>query len=159
VGAKSDRICGRNFNFLATWPAVFQRRRSYFIVLNDANAIALEATEGTSFSAPSVLRLGAGLRAHFGDMLSILAIRALLIHTAEECDYTCEEVGRGRVARSVQDIVLCDDDTVRVVYQGTIAPTRCKPHVSGRTPNRAFLPGFPATKFGVLVSAGVRAFE
>jgi len=95
-----------------------------FIVLNEGAAMGLEATEGTSFSAPSVLRLGAGLRAHFGQNLSILAIRALLIHTTEACDYACEEVGRGRVARSVQDIVLCDDDTVRVVYQGNIAPTR-----------------------------------
>jgi hypothetical protein len=95
-----------------------------FIVLNEGTATGLEATEGTSFSAPSVLRLGAGLRAHFGNNLSILAIRALLIHTTEACDYACEEVGRGRVARSVQDIVFCDDDTVRVVYQGSISPTR-----------------------------------
>lgn len=95
-----------------------------FIVLHEGKTFALEATEGTSFSAPSVLRLGAGLRAHFGESLSILAIRALLIHSTEPCDHPCEEVGRGRVARSVEDIVLCDDDTVRVVYQGTIAPTR-----------------------------------
>jgi hypothetical protein len=95
-----------------------------FIVLNEGIAAGLEATEGTSFSAPSVLLLGAGLRAHFGNNLSILAIRALLIHTTEPCDYACEEVGRGRVARSVQDIVFCDDDTVRVVYQGSIVPTR-----------------------------------
>jgi hypothetical protein len=95
-----------------------------FIVVSESNVSALEATEGTSFSAPSVLRLGAGLRAHFGNNLSILAIRSLLIHTAETSDYPCEEIGRGRVARSVQDIVLCDDDTVRVVYQGSIAPTR-----------------------------------
>jgi hypothetical protein len=95
-----------------------------FIVLNEGKAFGLEATEGTSFSAPSVLRLGAGLRAHFGDTLSILAIRSLLIHTTEASAFPCEEIGRGRVARSVQDIVLCDDDTVRVVYQGTIAPTR-----------------------------------
>lgn len=95
-----------------------------FIVLHDGNVLALEATEGTSFSAPSVLRLGAGLRAHFGESLSILAIRALLIHTSEPSKYPCEEVGWGRVARSVDDIVICDDDTVRVVYQGTIAPTR-----------------------------------
>ncbi|MER9445188.1 S8 family peptidase [Mesorhizobium sp. M0340] len=93
-----------------------------FFVLNKSNDIRKET--GTSFSAPSVLRLGAGLRAHFGDTLSMLAIRALLVHTTEPSDQPCEEVGRGRVARSVEDIVLCDDDTVRVVYQGTIAPTR-----------------------------------
>ena len=95
-----------------------------FIVLHDGKTFALEATEGTSFSAPSVLRLGAGLRAHFGDNLSLLAIRALLVHTTEPSDHPCEEVGRGRVARSLEDIVLCDDDTVRVVYQGDITPAR-----------------------------------
>lgn len=95
-----------------------------FIVMGESSAITLEATEGTSFSAPSVMRLGTGVRAHFGSSLSTLAIRALLIHTTEPCDYACEDVGRGRVARSVQDIVLCDDDTVRVVYQGKISPAR-----------------------------------
>jgi hypothetical protein len=95
-----------------------------FIVVSQSTSARLEATEGTSFSAPSVLRLATGVRAHFGENLSILAIRALLIHTTETCDFACEDVGRGRVARSVQDIVLCDDHTVRVVYQGTIAPTR-----------------------------------
>jgi len=95
-----------------------------FIVVSDAAAGGLEATEGTSFSSPSVLRLAAGVRAHFGDSLNMLAIRALLIHTAEGSDLACEDVGRGRVARSVQDIVLCDDDTIRVVYRGEIAPTR-----------------------------------
>ncbi|SCB55030.1 Serine protease, subtilisin family [Bradyrhizobium shewense] len=95
-----------------------------FIVVSDVAAGGLEATEGTSFSSPSVLRLAAGVRAHFGETLSMLAIRALLIHTAEGSDFACEDVGRGRVARSVQDIVICDDDTIRVVYQGDIAPTR-----------------------------------
>ncbi|ATQ68969.1 MULTISPECIES: S8 family peptidase [Methylosinus] len=95
-----------------------------FIVVHDGRELALEATEGTSFSAPSVMRLGAGVRAHFGTNLGILAIRALLVHTTEPSDFPCEDVGRGRVARSLDEIVLCDDDTVRVVYQGIIAPAR-----------------------------------
>jgi subtilisin family serine protease len=95
-----------------------------FIVVSDEDRAGLEATEGTSFSAPSTLRLAAGVRAHFGDSLSMLAIRALLVHTTERCDHSCEDVGRGRLARSVEDVVLCDDDTVRVVYQGKIAPAR-----------------------------------
>jgi hypothetical protein len=95
-----------------------------FIVVSESGGSGLEATEGTSFSAPSVLRLATGVRAHFADSLSMLAIRALLIHTTEPCEFPCEQVGRGRVARSVQDIVLCDDDTVRVVYQGAMAPAR-----------------------------------
>ncbi len=95
-----------------------------FIVVSDNGTPTLEATEGTSFSAPSVLRLATGVRAHFGSSLGMLAIRALLVHTTEPCEHPCEEVGRGRIARSVQDIVLCDDDTICVVYQGKVSPKR-----------------------------------
>ena len=95
-----------------------------FIVVGESNAVELEATEGTSFAAPSALRLAAGVRAHLGPTISMLAIRALLVHSTETSDLACAEVGRGRVARSVQDILLCADDTVRVIYQGNIAPTR-----------------------------------
>ena len=95
-----------------------------FIVLSEEALPGLKATEGTSFSAPSVMRLAAGVKAHFGANLSTLAIRALLIHTTEPCEYPYEDVGRGRVARSVQDIAMCDDDTIRVVYQGEVSPAR-----------------------------------
>ena len=111
-----------------------------FIVVGEKGMYALKATEGTSFSAPSVLRLATGVRAHFGDSLSTLALRALLIHTTEPCEYACEDVGRGRIARSVQDIVLCADDTIRVVYQGKISPARyiraLIPVPSGTIPGR-----------------------
>ena len=95
-----------------------------FIVVSEQDVPALSSTEGTSVSAPSVLRLAAGVRAHFGASLNTLSIRALLIHTAEPSDHDSQEVGRGRVARSLQDIVLCEDDTIRVVYQGKISPAR-----------------------------------
>ena len=95
-----------------------------FIVVSEKDVLALSSTDGTSVSAPSVLRLAAGIRAHFGASLSTLAIRALLIHTTEASEHSCQDVGRGRVARSVQDIVLCEDDTIRVVYQGKISPAR-----------------------------------
>lgn len=95
-----------------------------FIVVGDNNAVELEATEGTSFASPSSLRLAAGVRAHLGPAVSMLAVRALLVHSTETSELAYAEVGRGRVARSVQDILLCDDDTVRVIYQGNIAPAR-----------------------------------
>ena len=95
-----------------------------FIVIGEQNTLTLNATEGTSFAAPAVLRLATGVRAHFGPTLSTLAIRALLIHTSEPSEHPRESVGRGRVARTIQDIVLCDDDMVRVVYQGKISPTQ-----------------------------------
>jgi len=57
-----------------------------FLVLSHDNAPKLEPTGGTSFSAPCVLRMGTGVRAHFGDALNPLALRALLIHCVEPAD-------------------------------------------------------------------------
>lgn len=95
-----------------------------FLAVGLAEPVALTPTGGTSFSAPSGLRQGIGVRAHFGADLSMLAIRALLIHTCEEAEHDRGEIGWGRVARSLEDIVLCDDDCVRVVYQGAISPAK-----------------------------------
>ncbi|MEZ2224347.1 S8 family peptidase [Rhizobium sp. RCC_161_2] len=91
-----------------------------FLVASLDGSPQLEVTGGTSFAAPSLLRMAAGVKAHLGANVDMLAIRALLIHTAEESALSAEEVGRGRVARNIDDILLCDDDTVRVIYQGTI---------------------------------------
>lgn len=95
-----------------------------FLVVSHVDAPTLDTTGGTSFSAPSVLRMGAGIRAHMGSELSTTAIRALLIHTAERTELPQSEVGRGRVAGSLDDILVCDDNVVRVVYQGAISPAR-----------------------------------
>ena len=95
-----------------------------FIVLSAGMESNLIETSGTSFATPSVTRMASGVRAHFGPNLNHLAIRALLIHTVEvnECDH--KQVGWGRVARDLNDIVLCDDETIRVVYQGEISPAK-----------------------------------
>ena len=97
--------------------------RPFVVVAPDSQPI-LTTTGGTSFATPSVMRLASGVRAHFGPNLDHLAIRALLVHTCEEGEYDHKEIGWGRVARNLNDIVLCDDDTVRVVYQGEISPAK-----------------------------------
>ncbi len=97
--------------------------RPFVTVASDTRP-GLMANGGTSFATPSVLRLGVGVRAHFGRSLNHLAIRALLIHTCERGEEDFREVGWGRVARILDDVVLCDDDTVRVVYQGEISPAK-----------------------------------
>jgi subtilisin family serine protease len=91
-----------------------------FLTLDPKDGSKLAPTGGTSFSSPTTLRLGAGVRAHFGNSLSALAIRTLLVHSAESSDLPKIEVGWGRVARTLEDIVVCDDHVMRVVYQGTI---------------------------------------
>lgn len=95
-----------------------------FLVIAPTKAPQITSTGGTSFAAPSVLRLGIGLRAHFGPLLDALAIKALLIHCAEPGEGTPAEIGRGRLARTLDDLVLCADDTVRVVYRGEITPSK-----------------------------------
>ncbi|MCY4226559.1 MAG: S8 family peptidase [Gammaproteobacteria bacterium] len=97
--------------------------RPFVVVSSDSQPI-LAATAGTSFATPSVMRLASGIRAHFGPSLDHLTIRALLVHTCEKGDYDHKEIGWGRVARNLNDIILCDDDTVRIVYQGEISPTK-----------------------------------
>lgn len=90
--------------------------------LNEGNK--LFPTGGTSFSAPSVLRLAAGIKAHFGSSLSALAIRTLLVHSAEDAKIPKFEIGWGRVARDLEDIVTCDDKVMRVVFQGKITASK-----------------------------------
>lgn len=97
---------------------------SPFFALDVAGDNLLNAMAGTSFSAPSALRLAAGVKAHFGQSLNMLAIRALLVHCSEPSEISPVEVGWGRVARSLDDIVLCEDHVIRVVYQGSITASK-----------------------------------
>jgi len=95
-----------------------------YLVVGEKVAAKLEPTGGTSFAAPSTLRMAAGIRAHLGTSLSPLAIRALLVHCAEVSDIPHVEVGWGRVAQDLADIAVCPDDTIRVVYEGTITASK-----------------------------------
>jgi hypothetical protein len=95
-----------------------------YLVVGEKVAAKLEPTGGTSFAAPSTLRMATGIRAHLGTSLSPLAIRALLVHCAEGSDIPHVEVGWGRVAQNLADIAVCPDDTIRVVYEGTITASK-----------------------------------
>ncbi|AMY70905.1 S8 family peptidase [Frigidibacter mobilis] len=95
-----------------------------FLVLSPDTSPTLVGTGGTSFATPSIVRMASGVRTHFGTKLNHLAIRALLVHTAEESAHDMREVGWGRAAQDLNDIVLCADDEVRIVYQGEISPAK-----------------------------------
>jgi hypothetical protein len=82
----------------------------------------LGETQGTSFASPSVMRLAAGIRAHFGEAISPLAIRALIVHSAERGDRSEVEVGWGLAASNIDAITICPDGSVRILYQGTLDP-------------------------------------
>jgi hypothetical protein len=95
-----------------------------FLVVRMKEPPKIEPTGGTSFAAPATLRMAAGVRAHLGSSLSPLAIRALLVHCAEPANIPHTEIGWGRLARHLEDIIVCDDDTVRVVYQGSVSASK-----------------------------------
>lgn len=95
-----------------------------FVVYDAVTAPALAGTRGTSFSAPAVLRLASGIRAHFGSRITPLALKALLVHSADPLHHHRDEVGWGRVSNDVAPIAVCEDGMVRVVYQGELTPSQ-----------------------------------
>lgn len=88
-----------------------------YYVVSPTDPSSAMSIMGTSFAAPTVLRLAAGIRSHFGQSLSPLAIKALLINKSTKTDHLQSDVGWGRVPDSIEDIVICDDNTATVVYQ------------------------------------------
>lgn len=95
-----------------------------FLTVGSEEPPIYQPISGTSFAAPAVLRLGTGLRAHFGNALGMLAIRTLLVHCTEPTELPMLEVGRGRAPADLAALVLCADDVARIVYQGTISPAK-----------------------------------
>lgn len=79
---------------------------------------------GTSYAAPSVMRVATGVRAHFGSSFTPLAVRALMIHSAERGNHPREEVGWGLAPSDVASIAICPDNSVRILYQGMIGPSK-----------------------------------
>ena len=80
-----------------------------FFVLDGRSADKPIPLWGTSFASPLVLRTAIGLRAHFGQLLAPLAIKALMINCAERRSHAQHEVGWGKVPDVIDDLVTCPD--------------------------------------------------
>ena len=106
-------------------------RREHFYVYEPKTLPRPVAIKGTSFATPATLRLAVGVRAHFGERLSPLALKALLVHAADDAGLPRSEVGWGRLPDQIEDLVICPEGTARVVYQGTLEPAR---YVRARIP-------------------------
>jgi len=96
--------------------------REPYWVLNADNPGAAMPISGTSFAAPTALRTAIGLKAHFGKLLTPLAIKALLLHHADDGGHDKAEVGWGRIPDDVNDIVLTDQHAAHIIYQGELRP-------------------------------------
>ena len=84
-----------------------------FFVLDQSTSIATPDA-GTSYASPYTLRMGMGVRAHFGNSLSMLAIKSLLVHCSEPAKkLPIHEIGWGRVAQDIDSIVICPDGEAR----------------------------------------------
>jgi hypothetical protein len=95
-----------------------------FWVVDSASPDFTAATQGTSFSAPLVLRAGVALRAVLGPAVTPIALKGLLIHHSESNDHHIDEVGWGQIPSDLERILVCDEGTTHVVYQGTLNPKK-----------------------------------
>ena len=96
--------------------------REYFHALVPTAQPELVPLQGTSFAAPSILRSAVGIRAVLGADLSPLALKALLIHSADDNGHETVDVGWGKVPEELMTIISCPDGVARIVYQGDLKP-------------------------------------
>ena len=94
----------------------------YFHVLGKGKKPVIIPQLGTSFASPYALRAAVGVRAILGNDLSLLAIKALLIHASKQLDHPCTEVGWGKLPEDLNDIIVSPDGVARIVYQGELKP-------------------------------------
>jgi hypothetical protein len=96
--------------------------REPYWVLNAQDPGAAMPITGTSFAAPTALRTAIGVKAHFGKLLTPLAVKALLLHGANDGGFDKAEVGWGRLPEQVSDIVTTGQHAAHIVYQGELRP-------------------------------------
>lgn len=91
---------------------------------------------GTSYAAPLVTHLAAHLTRELGPRADASTLRALIVHSATRLpDHDTTDVGYGRVAGDVDDILQCGPGQVTAIYQGIIARDEVRsfalPHPTG----------------------------
>lgn len=80
-----------------------------------------DGINGTSFAAPFALRSAAAVLAQMGSRLAPLAIRALLLHRAQNgSGHDWQHVGWGRFESDPLRLITCEDDEALVVFQGEL---------------------------------------
>jgi hypothetical protein len=94
---------------------------NYFHVVEAGTRPHLSATFGTSFAAPLALRLAVGIRSVLGPEVHPLTIKALLISGCERGKKDDpHEVGWGRIATDLFEVITCPDGVARIIFQGEL---------------------------------------
>jgi hypothetical protein len=94
--------------------------REPFMVLAPTKSAQAIGEQGTSFAAPFALRSAVGLRVQLGEAIGPLAIRALMIHRADQRDHGQANVGWGRFEPDHENLITTADDEAIVIYQGDL---------------------------------------
>lgn len=94
----------------------------YFHVLNQGSYPELVPQQGTSFASPYLLRKAVGVRALFGNRVSPLAIKALLVNSASKNKQEKGEIGWGKVIQNVDDLIQSPEGVAKILYQGELYP-------------------------------------
>ncbi|HFD33281.1 MAG TPA: S8 family peptidase [Gammaproteobacteria bacterium] len=94
----------------------------YFHVLHPNASPSLEPQLGTSFASPYLLRSAVGIRAILGSDLTPLAVKALLVNSADQSIHHIHDVGWGKVPVDLMEIITCPSGVARIVYQGELKP-------------------------------------
>ncbi len=97
--------------------------QEYFHVLNAAMpSPEITPQQGTSFSAPYLLRKAVGIRALLGHDITPLAIKALLINSAQKNKQERYQIGWGKVIDEVETLVESPEGVAKILYQGQLLP-------------------------------------
>ena len=75
---------------------------------------------GTSFATPLSLRSSAGAWIQLGDRVTSLAVRALMVHRAQDDENSRLEVGWGKFEVDPDLMVTCPDDEPLIIYEGSL---------------------------------------
>ncbi|UBM25245.1 S8 family peptidase [Pseudomonas sp. p1(2021b)] len=118
----SARGPGRSPGVIKPDLMAFGGGKQYFHALVPGKKPALVPLLGTSFAAPYILRSAVGVRAVLGQELSVLAIKALLVHAADKNGHETIDVGWGKVPEDLLDVITCPPGVARIVYQGELKP-------------------------------------
>ncbi|WP_367393283.1 S8 family peptidase [Pseudomonas sp. X4] len=118
----SARGPGRSPGVIKPDLMAFGGGKQYFHALSPGKKPTLAPLLGTSFAAPNMLRSAVGIRAVLGQELSPLAIKALLIHSADQNGHESVDVGWGKVPEDLIEVITCPSGVARIVYQGELKP-------------------------------------
>ena len=81
---------------------------------------SIVGTMGTSYAAPSALRVAAGIDAITDIELRPSTAKALMVHNAIKMGHETKNVGWGKMQNTPEEVIECLEDEATIVYQGEL---------------------------------------